>query len=106
MVEAPRFLSLTGVTPGLAVRLTARGPLSTPLSTQCCCEMGPEGSANLAAFIRWNVDGVLYPPAAYWDLYLSTGLRCMSSSWILTTIASILAPPHGPVKEVHRQARI
>ena len=28
-----------------------------------------EGSANLAAFIRWNVDGVLYPAAAYWDLY-------------------------------------
>jgi hypothetical protein len=28
-----------------------------------------EGSANLAQFIRWNVDGVLYPAAAYWDLY-------------------------------------
>jgi hypothetical protein len=28
-----------------------------------------EGSANLAAFVRWNVDGVLYPAAAYWDLY-------------------------------------
>jgi hypothetical protein len=28
-----------------------------------------EGSADLAAFIRWNVDGVLYPAAAYWDLY-------------------------------------
>ena len=28
-----------------------------------------EGSANLAPFIRWNVDGVLYPAAAYWDLY-------------------------------------
>jgi hypothetical protein len=26
-------------------------------------------SANLAAFIRWNVDGVLYPAAAYWDVY-------------------------------------
>jgi WD40 repeat protein len=30
-----------------------------------------EGSANLAAFVRWNVDGVLYPAltAAYWDVY-------------------------------------
>ena len=28
-----------------------------------------EGSANLAAFIRWNVDGMLYPAAAYWDVY-------------------------------------
>ena len=27
------------------------------------------GSANLAPFIRWNVDGVLYPAAAYWDVY-------------------------------------
>jgi hypothetical protein len=28
-----------------------------------------EGSPNLAQLIRWNVDGVLYPAAAYWDLY-------------------------------------
>src|SRR5207244_4373036 len=28
-----------------------------------------EGSADLAAFIRWSVDGVLYPAAAYWDVY-------------------------------------
>jgi hypothetical protein len=28
-----------------------------------------EGSANVAAFIRWNVDGVLYPAAAYWGVY-------------------------------------
>ena len=28
-----------------------------------------EGSTNLAAFVRWNVDGVLYPAAAYWDVY-------------------------------------
>jgi WD40 repeat protein len=28
-----------------------------------------EGSANLAPFIRWNVDGVLYPASAYWDVY-------------------------------------
>src|SRR5262249_47283079 len=28
-----------------------------------------EGSANVAAFVRWNVDGVLYPAAAYWDVY-------------------------------------
>ena len=28
-----------------------------------------EGSANLAAFVRWNVDGVLYPAATYWDVY-------------------------------------
>jgi WD40 repeat protein len=27
------------------------------------------GSANVAPFIRWNVDGVLYPAAAYWDVY-------------------------------------
>jgi hypothetical protein len=23
----------------------------------------------VAQFIRWNVDGVLYPAAAYWDVY-------------------------------------
>jgi WD40 repeat protein len=28
-----------------------------------------EGSANLAPFVRWSVDGVLYPAAAYWDVY-------------------------------------
>jgi hypothetical protein len=28
-----------------------------------------EGSANPAPLIRWNVDGVLYPAAAYWDVY-------------------------------------
>jgi WD40 repeat protein len=27
------------------------------------------GSANVAEFIRWNVDGVLYPASAYWDVY-------------------------------------
>lgn len=28
-----------------------------------------EVSANVAAFIRWSVDGVMYPTAAYWDVY-------------------------------------
>src|SRR5207244_7040704 len=28
-----------------------------------------EGSANLAPFVRWSVDGVLYPAATYWDVY-------------------------------------
>jgi WD40 repeat protein len=27
------------------------------------------GSASVAQFIRWNVDGELYPAAAYWDVY-------------------------------------
>ncbi len=27
------------------------------------------GSANVAAFIAWTVDGVLYPAVTYWDVY-------------------------------------
>jgi WD40 repeat protein len=40
-----------------------------------------EGSANLAPFIRWNVDGVLYPAAAYWDLYYRPDL-VQQALWI------------------------
>ena len=51
-------------TPGAAVLPTTGGKWITTTPDGYF-----EGSANLAAFIRWSVDGVLYPASAYWDVY-------------------------------------
>ena len=47
----------------------ARSTVTSSEAPSACNPATYAGSANAVPLIRWNVDGVLYPAAAYWDLY-------------------------------------